>query len=76
MGDGNEKTTREHFVSAVLTENESTSTPTDTSFSLQGKAREGGLDAIYDDIIVLMILLAVIFSVDWMVYCYDKYQLR
>jgi hypothetical protein len=76
VGDGNEKTTREHFVSAVLTENESTSTPTDTSFSLQGKAREGGLDAIYDDIIVLMILLAVIFSVDWMVYCYDKYQLR
>ena len=76
VGDGAEKSTREHLVSAVLDESESTSTPTNTAFSLQGKAREGGLDAIYDDIIILVILLAVIFSVDWMVYCYDKYQLR
>ena len=76
VGDGAEKTTREHLVSAVLDEGESTSRTDDTTFSLQGKAREGGLDAIYDDIIILVILLAIIFSVDWMVYCYDKYQLR
>ena len=76
VGDGAEKTTREHFVSAVLEESESTSQQTNSTFSLQGKASEGGLDAIYDDIIILVILLAVIFSADWMVYCYDKYQLR
>ena len=76
FGDGAEALTREHLISVVLTESESTSEPIDTSFSLQGKASKGGLDAIYDDIIILMILLAVIFSIDWMVYCYDKYQLR
>ena len=76
VGDGAEKSTREHLVSAVLSESESTSRATESSFSLQGKAREGGLDAIYDDIIILVVILAIIFSVDWMVYCYDKYQLR
>lgn len=44
--------------------------------SLDGKASEEDLDGIYDRLILLFICLAVIFVADWMVYCYDKYQLR
>ena len=76
FGDGADSLVREHLLSATLTSGESLGETTYTSFALQGKAGEGGLDAIYDDVIVLVILLAVIFSADWMVYCYDKYQLR
>ena len=42
--------------------------------------REGenkvGLDGIYDKLIIFFICLVVIISADWVVYCYDKYQLR
>lgn len=33
-------------------------------------------DGIYDELIVLFIILAVIYMADWMVYCYEQYQLR
>lgn len=44
--------------------------------SLRGEASEEGLDGKYDPMIILFIALAVIFFADWMVYCYEKYQLR
>lgn len=69
-------TLRRYRVFCEMQEAESAVTEAGTAFSLQGDAGEGGLDGIYDDLIWLMILLAVIFMVDWMVYCYDKYQLR
>lgn len=46
------------------------------SVSLSGVASDLGHDGYYDDLTVLFIALAIIFSADWMVYCYDKYQLR
>lgn len=45
-------------------------------FALQGEAKTGGQDGIYDNLLILFILLAVIFAADWVVYCYEKYQLR
>ncbi len=69
-------TVREYHVFAELPDAESEVTKNESSFSLQGDAQEGGRDGIYDDLIILMIVMAVILSVDWMVYCYDKYQLR
>lgn len=44
--------------------------------ALSGVAEDMGHDGIYDELILLFICLAVVFSADWMVYCYDKYQLR
>ena len=69
-------TVREYRVFAELPDAESEVTKNEKSFSLQGDAGEGGRDGIYDDLIILMIAMAVMLSVDWMVYCYDKYQLR
>ena len=45
-------------------------------FSLSGFATSKGFDGIYDELIILFIVLAVIFAADWGVYCYEKYQLR
>lgn len=44
--------------------------------SLQGEAEPGGIDGEYDPLLVILICLVVIFVADWMVYCYEKYQLR
>ena len=44
--------------------------------SLDGEASEESFDGIYDSLLIFFICLFVIFVADWMVYCYDKYQLR
>lgn len=46
------------------------------AIALVGAAQNTGRDGVYDELILLFICLAVLFSADWMVYCYDKYQLR
>lgn len=33
-------------------------------------------DGIYDDLLILFIILAVVAVADWAVYCYEQYQLR
>jgi len=43
---------------------------------LQGEATASGLDGEFDPLIILLVCLIVIFAADWMVYCYEKYQLR
>ncbi len=45
-------------------------------FSVSGVQGNEKNDGEYDPIVIMFILLAVIFSADWMVYCYEKYQLR
>ena len=44
--------------------------------SLTGTATEGGFDGRFDALIPVFILLALLFAADWVVYCYEKYQLR
>ncbi len=44
--------------------------------SLQGEAEAGGLDGEYDPLLIILICLVIVFAADWMVYCYEKYQLR
>ena len=39
-------------------------------------ATDDGFDGKFDPIWVIFIALAVVFLADWMVYCYEKYQLR
>ncbi len=43
---------------------------------LQGAKEDDYRDGIYDELIILFIILAVIYMADWMVYCYEQYQLR
>ncbi len=67
---------REYYVYVGITEEESKLNQTDVHFALTGEKSDDGLDGKYDDLIVIFILLAVVFMIDWGVYCYDKYQLR
>ncbi|MBQ7343617.1 MAG: VWA domain-containing protein [Clostridia bacterium] len=46
------------------------------SISIYGEAAEEGSDGRYDPMTLLFILAALLFAAEWMVYCYDKYQLR
>lgn len=43
---------------------------------LQGNIGNDFTDGIYDKLIVLFVLLAIVFVADWVVYCYEQYQLR
>lgn len=47
-----------------------------SSFEITGEAVALTKDGVYDDIIILFIILAALFVADWGVYCYEQYQLR
>lgn len=64
-----------HIYSA-LPETERFPTVTEADFSLQGEASANGFDGKYDELWILLIVLLLVFAADWVVYCYDKYQLR
>ena len=55
---------------------ESIPSPSLASADVSGEATVTGLDGISDLLTAAIIALAVLFSADWMVYCYEKYQLR
>ena len=55
---------------------ESVPMQTGESFSLLGELQNEKTDGEYDPLTLMFVLLAVIFTADWMVYCYEKYQLR
>ncbi len=45
-------------------------------FVVTGEPGTETRDGIYDDLLYLFIILAVLFIADWGVYCYEQYQLR
>lgn len=45
-------------------------------FIIEGTPSEERRAGRYDDLTILFIILAAIFIADWMVYCYEQYQLR
>ena len=55
---------------------ESIPSPVSDAADVIGEATDEGLDGIRDLLTAVIIALAVLFSADWMVYCYEKYQLR
>ncbi len=69
-------TSREFYIWSSLNEEERVPTQTQSEIGLQGQASDQGFDGQYDPLTVMFIALAVIFLADWMVYCYEKYQLR
>ncbi len=46
------------------------------SFALTGEREYEMTDGEFDPIVIILIILALAICADWMVYCYEKYQLR
>ncbi len=64
------------YVYGNLPSSERSFTDEKETFAVEGVPVEEGRDGIYDDLVILLIILAVIFLADWGVYCYEQYQLR
>ncbi len=69
-------TTREFYLWSSMPDEERAPTQTAEAIRLQGQATDDGFDGTFDPLFILFIALAVVFLADWMVYCYEKYQLR
>ncbi len=65
-----------NIYSAMVDDEKDPVTDNEGEISLLGEASGKGFDGIYDKLIIFFICLAVIMVADWVVYCYDKYQLR
>ena len=70
---GEEKT---YNIYSAAPTSESDPTETGVDFSVAGEPTDIKADGQYDPTVLLFVLLAVVFTADWMVYCYEKYQLR
>jgi hypothetical protein len=55
---------------------ESVTSVSEATFTINGEASDQKRDGKYDDLMIIFILLAILFIADWMVYCYEQYQLR
>ncbi|MDE6691579.1 MAG: VWA domain-containing protein, partial [Clostridia bacterium] len=69
---GTEKT---FSVFSALAEEERIPAATEESFAIVGVAGNKKRPGTYSDILYLFIALAVLCAADWMVYCYEQYQL-
>lgn len=67
--------TKIFYVYSSLDKEESNST-IELAYEIQGESANELSDGIFDKLIILFIILAVIYVADWMVYCYEQYQLR
>lgn len=70
---GEQKTYKIYAASPI---SESDPTETLAELSLAGEQTYEKTDGLYDPLVLLFIMLAIVFTADWMVYCYEKYQLR
>ena len=67
---------RTYEVYAAAPVSESDPAEVGSNFSVTGTRTYDKTDGQYDPLVLLFVLLAVVFCADWMVYCYEKYQLR
>lgn len=63
-------------VFSALHEDERYPTPKAATVDIAGVQSTEKRDGKYEELIVYFICLALLFMIDWGVYCYDKYQLR
>ncbi len=68
--------TKTYKVYAAFPTSESDPAAMGSEFSLAGQQTYDKTDGQYDPLVLMFILLAIVFTADWMVYCYEKYQLR
>ncbi len=64
------------YVYGNLPKEERASLVSDGAFTVDGEPSSDRRDGKYDDLTILLILLAAIFLADWVVYCYEQYKLR
>ena len=67
---------KEYLLFVSLPEEESKTNLESSNISLVGTVGNEFIDGKYEKLVILFIILTVIFMADWMVYCYDQYQLR
>lgn len=73
---GEENLLRDYFVYSSVPPTERNPYAKADYVGVQGEASDVGLDGKFDTINIFFALIALSFVVDWVVYCYDKYQLR
>ncbi len=69
-------TESEYKIYSELGLDERTPTRVEDAFSVYGTPTNDRIDGEFDPLIIIFILIAVIFAADWMVYMYEKRQLR
>lgn len=69
-------TSRTYRIYSSFPLTESRTVDSGTAFLLTGEKTDEGYDGLYDSLVILIAILAVIFLADWVVYCYEQYQLR
>lgn len=67
---------KKYYVFSEFPSAESDPAKTGEEIILLGEAGGEGIDGKYDNIVILFVLLMLLFCADWVVYCYEKYQLR
>lgn len=67
---------KDYYVFSAFPESERAPAVAESEIALLGEAGQSGIDGRLDNLTVLFVLLALVFSADWVVYCYEKYQLR
>lgn len=67
---------RDFYIYSSVPKEERNVVAEDTYIGIQGEAENNGRDAKYEPMTLLFVLAALLFTAEWMVYCYDKYQLR
>ena len=63
-------------VYSEIPEEERRTTVTATGAIINGEPSDIKRDGSYDSLLIWFIVLAVVVTADWMVYCYEQYQLR
>ena len=61
---------------ASATETEGNPLSNGSTFAISGVQQFEKTDGEFDPIVILFVCIAILFIADWMVYCYEKYQLR
>ena len=69
-------TESEYRIYSELALDERVPTKIEDAFSVYGTPTDDKIDGEFDPLIIIFILIAVIFAADWMVYMYEKRQLR
>ena len=67
---------KEFYIYSNLPVEESTTINEIESINLDGELENEYSDGIYDKLLFLFIILAIVYVADWVVYCREQYQLR
>lgn len=76
LGTKDDTSLKEMFIYTSLPEEESINSTEQLEMSLNGELMNDYTDGIYNKLWALFVILVIVYIADWMVYCYEQYQLR